>query len=50
MLGALTQIIIYTCRMGFAYLVTHSVMSFNLGIFIAALASISNKYPKYTKA
>ena len=38
MLGALTQTIIYTFRMGFAYLVMLSVMSFNLGIFIAALA------------
>lgn len=38
MLGALTQTIIYTIRMGFAYLVMLSVMSFNLGISIAALA------------
>ncbi|KAK7825041.1 copper transporter 6 [Quercus suber] len=38
MLGTLTQAIIYTIRMGFAYLVMLSVMSFNLGIFIAALA------------
>ena len=38
MLGALTQTIIYTFRMGFAYLVMLSIMSFNLGIFIAALA------------
>ena len=50
MLGALTQTIIYTCRMGFAYLVMLFVMSINLGIFRAALASISNRYLKYTKA
>ena len=50
MLGTLTQTIIYTCRMGFAYLVMLSIMSFNLGIFIAVLASISKSYPKYTKA
>jgi copper transporter 1 len=36
--AALTQAIIYAFRMGLAYLVMLSVMSFNLGIFIAAVA------------
>ncbi|GMY14444.1 copper transporter 2-like [Fagus crenata] len=38
MVAALTQAIIYAFRMGLAYLVMLSVMSFNLGIFIAAVA------------
>lgn len=37
-LGGLTQASIYALRMGFAYLVMLAVMSFNLGIFIAAVA------------
>lgn len=37
-LGGLTQASVYAFRMGFAYLVMLSVMSFNLGIFIAAVA------------
>ncbi|KAE8099301.1 hypothetical protein FH972_017292 [Carpinus fangiana] len=37
-LGGLTQATVYAFRMGLAYLVMLSVMSFNLGIFIAAVA------------
>ncbi|KAG6640128.1 hypothetical protein CIPAW_10G150700 [Carya illinoinensis] len=36
--GGLTQATVYAFRMGLAYLVMLSVMSFNLGIFIAAVA------------
>jgi copper transporter 1 len=36
--GAFIQATVYAFRMGFAYLVMLSVMSFNLGIFIAAVA------------
>ncbi|XVE76465.1 hypothetical protein DITRI_Ditri12bG0175300 [Diplodiscus trichospermus] len=36
--GALTQAAVYTIRMCFAYMVMLSVMSYNLGIFIAAIA------------
>ncbi|KAB1200269.1 Copper transporter 3 [Morella rubra] len=36
--GGLTQASLYALRMGFAYLVMLAVMSFNLGIFIAAVA------------
>ncbi|XVF76724.1 hypothetical protein PTKIN_Ptkin13bG0289500 [Pterospermum kingtungense] len=37
-LGALTQASVYAVRMCFAYMVMLSVMSYNLGIFIAAIA------------
>ncbi|XWS55598.1 hypothetical protein CRYUN_Cryun09bG0014500 [Craigia yunnanensis] len=37
-LGAFTQASAYTVRMCFAYMVMLSVMSYNLGIFIAAIA------------
>lgn len=36
--GALIQTCVYAVRMGFAYMVMLAVMSFNLGIFIAAVA------------
>ncbi|XP_047330538.1 copper transporter 2-like [Impatiens glandulifera] len=38
MIGGLVQTIIYTIRMALAYMVMLSVMSFNLGIFIVAVA------------
>lgn len=37
-IGGLTQTILYTLRIGLSYLVMLSVMSFNLGIFIVAVA------------
>ncbi|XWS43789.1 hypothetical protein CRYUN_Cryun16bG0134300 [Craigia yunnanensis] len=37
-LGAFIQTSVYTVRMCFAYMVMLSVMSYNLGIFIAAVA------------
>ncbi|EOY07358.1 Ctr copper transporter - like 1 [Theobroma cacao] len=37
-LGAFTQASVYAVRMCFAYMVMLSVMSYNLGIFIAAVA------------
>ncbi|XWS67153.1 hypothetical protein CRYUN_Cryun05aG0262800 [Craigia yunnanensis] len=37
-LGAFTQASVYAVRMSFAYMVMLSVMSYNLGIFIAAVA------------
>ncbi|KAF5471596.1 hypothetical protein F2P56_008375 [Juglans regia] len=37
-MGGLAQATVYAFRMGLAYLVMLSVMSFNLGIFIAAVA------------
>ncbi|CAK7333621.1 unnamed protein product [Dovyalis caffra] len=36
--GAFIQASVYAVRMGFAYMVMLAVMSFNLGIFIAAVA------------
>ncbi|XP_048235843.1 copper transporter 6-like [Ricinus communis] len=38
MMGAFIQASVYAVKMGFAYMVMLSVMSFNLGIFIAAVA------------
>ncbi|KAF5737201.1 hypothetical protein HS088_TW13G00079 [Tripterygium wilfordii] len=38
LLGALGRASVYAVRMGFAYLVMLSVMSYNLGIFIVAVA------------
>lgn len=37
-LGALIQAFVHTIRMAFAYMAMLAVMSYNLGIFIAALA------------
>ncbi|GLT89498.1 hypothetical protein SLE2022_074760 [Rubroshorea leprosula] len=38
-LGTFTQACVHAIRMGFAYMVMLAVLSYNLGIFIAALAS-----------
>ena len=38
MVGAFIHASVYAIKMGFAYMVMLSIMSFNLGIFIAAMA------------